>query len=215
MGIENLSSIETLATHKPRFYGPPKNPETIVCMGIPMVVYLGPEILIPEVDHFIDLLSPLQDFEAILPNNNGGGWLTGKTLARHDRTGVPIVPIEYHRNKGGFSCSVTTRVPEHLRRKRVLIIDDVYDSGGTAMKMKEDTPNATMIFVLRKTVEGQLLIPDAYWAFEANDTWFGGAGMRLTDDPEKVYIRRLNMLVAKGESIKENFFVNPFKTINN
>lgn len=174
----------------------PSNPKAIELSDLTIWEYVPGEDMNRHVESLIKSLS-LNEFDFLAINNNGGSWLGRKILDSSYFNHIPWFYIEYHRPKDGFSANATAPIPNELSNARILVAEDVIDSGGVAQAIRKDAPNSTIAAVVRKRVLGQINVPGVYTAIEVENRWLGGVGMEMLNTPEGELLRRHDSLYSK------------------
>ncbi|MDP3918165.1 MAG: hypothetical protein Q8Q30_03260 [Candidatus Woesebacteria bacterium] len=178
----------------PPFFEFPKNPKIFELDCHPVYEYIQPHVMDKIIEQFSWQVN-LNWFDKIVVNLKGGEYFA-KSLAKLKNYQGEIINIEYHRDR-----KITIPVPSYLRDKRIGVIDDILDGGGTAEDILNDAPNASFIFLTKKIgIQDQIIIPRSLVALQISDVWVGGCGMNLESDgdglPEN-FTRKYKGLVAK------------------
>jgi hypoxanthine-guanine phosphoribosyltransferase len=134
-------------------------------------------------DKYIKELSdkvPLRGFEEVIVNLNGGKFLFKRMSQLQKYQKAPTL-VEYHRPDGGFGANVVTPVPERLLGKKALVIDDIYDSGGTMQAILSDlSPDSQAIALVTKNgITNQIQIGNIMVGLRIDNVWIGGCGMDM------------------------------------
>ncbi|HKB88225.1 MAG TPA: hypothetical protein VKC53_01110 [Patescibacteria group bacterium] len=172
----------------------PEEPKKINIGGFEFYDYISPQAMNAIIQNFSDHIN-LRMFDEVLVNQSGGDHFA-KNLAYLQKYDRKIIDINYAR--GG---KIKTPVPDHLRDKKIAIIEDILDGGGTAQRMVEDAPNATILFMTQKiNVPNQMPIDHKLVALLIDNVWVGGFGMNIDDEGDslpKDFLRDYPGLAAK------------------
>jgi len=178
----------------PPFFEFSKNPKIFELDGHPVYEYIQPHVMDKIIEQFSWQVN-LNWFDKIVVNLKGGEYFA-KSLAKLKNYQGEIINIEYHRDR-----KITIPVPSYLRDKRIGVIDDILDGGGTAEDILNDAPNASFIFLTKKIgIQDQIIIPRSLVALQISDVWVGGCGMNLESEGDglpKNFSRKHKGLVAK------------------
>jgi hypoxanthine-guanine phosphoribosyltransferase len=136
-----------------------------------------------QMDKYIRQLSDkvqLREFEEVLVNLNGGKFLFKKMSELQNYQRNPTF-IEYHRPDGGFGADIVTPVPERLIGKKALVIDDIYDSGGTMQAITSNlSPDSQAIALVTKNgITNQIHVENIIVGLRIDNVWIGGCGMDM------------------------------------
>jgi uncharacterized protein len=157
----------------------PTTPETIEVGGHSVHEYISPE----KMEQIIENLSgqiDLHKFEGVLVNMNGGMFLFEQLSCLQGYRQEPVI-IEYHRPKEAYGAIVVTPVPPELKGKRLLVLDDIYDSGGTLRAVIEDAGSSSqaVALVIKNGIPDQIKIPNILIGERIDNKWIGGCGMDM------------------------------------
>lgn len=171
-----------------------KNPKIFNLDGFDVYKYIDPK----DMNNLIENLSRqvnLNWFDAILVNQMGGSYFANKLIKLQNYQGQ-IVDIKYHQNH-----TVDIRVPDELRNKKIGVVDDILDTGGTTRDILNDAHLATFIYLTQKVgVPEQYLPARHYSAVKISNVWVGGCCMNLDtpgDGLPKDFARSYEGLIAK------------------
>ena len=181
----SLSVLESLNRHflkpetkAPPFYPLPEFPKTLSLDGIPVAEYISPEKLDRNL-RFLSQKVRLKDYAAVVVNLSGG-WPLYLRLVRLQNFIPTTHTVEYHRSKNGYSADVVVPIPGFLAGEKILIVEDVYDTGGTLKAMFEHAPHADAVVVVRKIgIPNQIPVPRVKAAVITQNAWLGGMGMNF------------------------------------
>jgi hypoxanthine-guanine phosphoribosyltransferase len=175
----------------------PENPKTINIGNHEVYEYISPEAMRRYIEQFAERVD-FNRFDAVVVNLNGGMFLF-KQLASIKNYQKPPIFIEYHRPANGFGSIETIPVPKKLTDKNILIIDDIFDSGGVLRDIfaKVGRNSHAIVAVTKKGIEGQLKDPRIDVAVKIENVWVGGFGMDLGIDGEGDLFRMHPGIVVK------------------
>jgi len=189
MGKENR-----LFEYTPPFVEFPANPKIIEINGIKVYDYVSPDEMSNYIKEFSKTID-LNDFDVLLINQKGGRFFA-ETLMKLQNYRGSFLNVEYHRDH-----KIIIPVPEDIKKLRLGVFDDIWDSGGTPADILNDAPNSSFVFMTQKEgIEGQILIPRSRVAIQISNVWVGGCGMNLETEGDglpKDFARDYPSLIAK------------------
>ena len=158
---------ELLPTISPRYFPFPADPETIIIDGIPAYKYVDETDIQKLIMDFRSQIN-LNWYEAIFLNREGGIPF-GVDVAN----GHPVGFIKYKEDG-----EISIPIPGRLKYARILVLDDIYDTGITGSLIKLDAPNARLVYLTRKRdVPNLRSLEDTVWLSEIDKIWALGKGM--------------------------------------
>lgn len=164
--------------------------------GYEVLPYVSPE----EMGVYLEQLSSrirLSDYDSIIVNASGGLFLFDVLCYLQDYYPVPYI-VEYHRPDGGYACRVDVPIPDEAKVGRILVVEDIWDSGGVLKRIKEDVPAAEIAVVVKKVgVANQINVDDVYVALNIVDAWVGGCGLNFGGEYPDNFPRSYPGLVIK------------------
>ncbi len=173
----------------------PKNPKKINILGFEVYKYIGPD----QMDKFIEVLSDrnnLRDYDAVLVNLWGGLELF-KDLRRLQN--YPKWPYMAKIARTDLGVREVFPIDNNLKRKKVLIVDDILDRGWTLQEMfRHVGPDSRAVVAVTKIgIKGQILDPRVDSAVSVDDRWLGGKGMNIGYPGEEQLFRQYRGIVVK------------------
>jgi len=177
-----------------------ENPDQIDISGFDVLSYISPE----QMHKCIEALSEkvkLDNFEYVLVNMNGGKYLFDK-LAELQNYQKKSVEIEYHRPDGGFGAKIDIPIPEEVKNRKCLVVDDIYDTGGVLKAiMSELSPDSqAVVIVTKRDIQNQIPIGNLSIGVKIDNDWIGGCGMDLGKDAEGEIFRNYPGIVVNRGS---------------
>lgn len=183
--------INILRGYSPDSTPYPKPPEIskrkiILHHGLPAWQYISERQLNSYERELFRKFNP-NDYEGVLVNMNGGKGIADKANKHFNYKG-PVGYCAYKEPKGGFGAIICQEIPYDFLGKRVVIYEDVYETGGviTEMRRKLD-PNSLTVFVTQKDRIDQLYIPNTLSAFKSVPEWIAGESMNIDYDGDEFY----------------------------
>lgn len=179
----------------------PDNPSIIKYEGNRVAEYISPEyasLRIQELSRRINLTN----FDSVAVNANGGWYLFNQLAKLQGYDGIPV-EIAYHRPENAYGAIVKKAIPKELADLNILILEDIYDTGGVLEAIMNDAPNATAAVVVRKKdIPNQRKINRVYVAMETGNYWLGGCGMDFgTDGYPPDFPRNYSGILIMPESL--------------
>lgn len=177
----------------------PENPKTIKVGDFLVHEYVSPIRMRTYVENLSDQVN-LRNYEDVLVNMNGGmflfEWLSLYQAYQRD----PVI-IEYHRPPKGYGALIKTEVPKEYQNKKVLVIDDIYDTGGVLQAiMKRVSPSSNAVALITKNgISNQIQLNNIIIGLRIDPKWVGGVGMDLGIKGERNTFRNYPGLVVKIE----------------
>ncbi|MFV1917689.1 MAG: hypothetical protein ACC618_04395 [Patescibacteria group bacterium] len=154
----------------------PEDPNFIELDGQKVIDYISPEVISTRIKTISGLVN-LVDFDSVVVNAKGG-WFLYHKLARLQNFGGQPVEVAYHRPQESYGAIVVKQIPEELKNSRLLMIEDILDTGGVLDAMMKDAPNSTAVVAVRKrNIPSQIQTPNTFVAVETENYWLGGFGM--------------------------------------
>jgi hypoxanthine-guanine phosphoribosyltransferase len=192
-----MPHTETVSAGETPYFPFPDNPKTITVGNIRAQEYISPlqmEGLIKTLSNKISL----KKYEAVLVNMNGGMFLY-YYLSRLQNYKKSSIQIEYHRPQEGYGAVIKIPVPKKYKDKKVLIIDDIYDTGGVFQEIMKnvDSSSQAVVLVTKKDIPNQIKIPNILIGVIIDNKWVGGSGMDLGIPGEENTFRNFPGLVVK------------------
>jgi len=174
---------EILSSYLPRLVEFPSNPELIFIekYRFPVYKYITPEEFLPE----LDILASKIDFKAYdgIAYNLGGGKFPYE-LIKSLYPSVDAFPIEYHP-----TGRIVTPIPKYYYDKKLLVIEDIFDTGKSKHYMDQDCLNLQMIVMsLKLEVEGQIEPKNVIPVYLTVNKWQAGVGMDIDMEKDKYYL---------------------------
>jgi len=175
------------------------NPEVECINSFDVLKYLSPE----QMSNYIKGLSDkvkFDKFEAVLVNMNGGKFLFDQ-IAKLQNYQKPPILIEYHRPDGGFGAKIDIPVPEEIKGKYALVVDDIYDTGGVLRQIMSElsTNSQAVVLVTKKDIQDQIAIKNIHIGVKIDNVWIGGCGMDLgVANEQEVFRSYPGIVVNKG-----------------
>lgn len=175
-----MATPEWVSSLEAPFVKFPENPRVVTVGGFKVLEYLSPA----EITRYLDRLASFvrfKDFDEVLMNLNGGSFVFDY-IGRVTCYNKPAIPIEYHKTDDEAGVEVVRPVPESLWGRRVLIVDDVHDTGRVLEKILEDTHSPTAraaVIVSKEGVEDKVPIGNIAVGVRIENRWVGGCGMDL------------------------------------
>ncbi len=188
---------ELVSRYKTPFVPFPENPKTIKIGQFEVFEYISPEMMLKYIRQFAYKVD-FNEFNHVAVNLNGGLFLFNE-LTKIKGYDKPPILIEYHRPQNGFGSIETIPVPKELSDKKILIVDDIFDSGGVLKGIfaKVGQDSRAIVAVTKNGIEGQLKDPRIGVAVKINNVWIGGYGMDLGVKGEGQVFREHPGIVVK------------------
>lgn len=191
---------ERFIRHETPYFPFSENPNQIDISGFDVLSYIPPE----KMNEYIGSLSEkikLKNFDYVLVNMNGGKYLFEKLSEQQNYQKSPI-EIEYHRPEGGFGAKVDIPIPETVKGKKCLVVDDIYDTGGVLQAiMSELSDNSeAVVIVTKRDIQNQIPINNLHVGVKIDNVWIGGCGMDLGKEGEGEVFRNYPGIVVNGTS---------------
>ncbi len=167
----------------------PENPNLVMIDEMPVYEYISPNQFIRQLKELAAKLD-LHQFDNIFYNLNGGEFpahlLAGLKVKGYEKG---YTPIEYHMAKDSQPVRVVKRIPEWMKYQKNAVIEDVYDTGLSYLRMNEDSPDLTMfVMSLKVGVPNQVPQPESVIPlFRTVNKWQAGAGMNIGFDKDPFY----------------------------
>lgn len=181
-------AMSELLAYTPPLLETPANPRVVRVGNTDYYEYAFPEQVTPHIK-VLSALIRIADFDEVFVNIEGGRWIALQFMTLQHWTSPPL-EIEYHRPPAGYGAIRTKPIPPHLKYRKCLVFEDVYDSGGCITGMQEDGVNLTFVVATQKTeVPGQLWVPRIYAATRMHNKWAGGLGMNISNEPNQEEVR--------------------------
>lgn len=173
----------------------PKNPQKVTMLDFEVFKYVEGS----EMKKFIKQLSDrnsLRDYDEVLVNWRGG-WELFVALARLQN--YPRWPSICEIHRSDFGTYITKPVDNFLRRKKVLVVDDIFDRGLTMIEaLRYVGPESRGVTAVWKDgVDGQVFDPRVDSAVRVDNKWMGGMGMNMGLPGERELFRRQPGLYVK------------------
>ncbi len=180
----------------------PENPKIIEVAGHQVYEYLSPKI----VKNIIEDLSAtvrFGDFDEVLVNMKGGMFLFEEMAFIQGWEKSPKL-IEYHRKEGGYAADIVIPVPPELKGKSILVVEDIYDSGGVLRQIMEDAGSNCHVVTLvtKMDVPNQIQVPRVTIGVIVDYIWLGGGGMDMGYKDKGEQFRHHPGIVVDIESVK-------------
>lgn len=127
-------------------------------------------------------------YDAVLVNMVGGFPLFKDLATRNGFTGAHI-EIEYHRPDDGIGSRIVKPVPEFLRNKKCLVIDDIADRKTTFISILEILSDQSMCVALvtKRDIPNQEYIKNIMIGAELDNKWLAGKGMNIDYTGDQFY----------------------------
>ena len=175
-----------------------EKPDQIDISGFDVLSYILPE----QMDKILESLSEkvqLKNFDYVLINMNGGKYLFDKLAKLQNYTTEPVL-IEYHRPEGGFGAKIDIPIPEKVKSKKCLVVDDIYDTGGVlkAIMSELSDDSEAVVIITKKDIQNQIPINNLSIGVRIDNVWIGGCGMDLGKEGEKDIFRNYPGIVVNG-----------------
>ncbi len=192
--------IEIDAPYKTPYLPFSENPNQIDISGFDVLSYIPPE----QMSEYINGLSErikLKNFDFVLVNLNGGKYLFDKLSQIQNYLKNPV-QIEYHRPDGGFGAKIDIPVPEEVKGKKCLVIDDIYDTGGVlkAIMSELSADSQAAVIVTKRDIQNQIPIENLSIGVKIDKVWVGGCGMNLGVEAEGDIFRNYPGIVVNSRS---------------
>lgn len=175
---------ELFGEYKPQFVEFPATPRLIFINGatMPVYEYISPEVFIPRLKMLTSMIN-FRYFDAIAYNLKGGEF-PAKLIRNFSGRALHAIPIEYHP-----SGKIATPIPKYLSDKRVLVIEDIFDTGISKDLMKFDCPNVHLVVMSQKIeVEDQSDHSNVTPLFLTVNKWQAGAGMNIEFENDPYFL---------------------------
>lgn len=176
----------------------PDNPSMIHVGGYDVFDYIDIWATKKIIDRLAEQIN-FSDYEGVIVNMNGGRFLATTLMSAKGYTGS-YSQVEYHRPKSGVGVEITIPVPEALKGKRCLVIDDVSDRGDTFIGILESlSPDSTCVaLVSKKDIPNKKDVPNLLIGVLIDGyVWIGGCGMDIGLEGEKEMFRNWPGIVVK------------------
>lgn len=192
-----MPHTETVSAGETPYFPFPDNPKTIMVGNISAQEYISPLQMEKLIESLSEKIS-LKKYETVLVNMNGGMFLFYYLSKLQDYKKSPV-QIEYHRPENGYGATIKIPVSEKYRNKKVLIIDDIYDSGGVFQEIMKNVGSSSqaVALVTKKDIPNQIKIPNILIGVIIDNKWVGGSGMDLGIPGEENTFRNYAGLVVK------------------
>lgn len=139
----------------------------------PVYEYITPGVFIPQLKIFTGMIN-FDQFDAIANNQNGGGFPFEMMQCFSPKLSNAF-PIEYRQ-----SGKIVTPIPKYLYFKKLLVIEDVFDSGTSNELMKKHCPGVHLAVMSQKIgVPNQTSSDNITPLFLTINEWQAGAGMNI------------------------------------
>jgi len=147
----------------------------------------------------------LGEYHHIIVNASGGSALSNM-LSSMESIAPNFISVAVRRDENGSGIRIDSPLPSDLKG-RVLIMEDILDTGKTLKKLTDYCPHAdidVVVAVLKAGVEDQIpihrYVNSLHVAiFAPNGHWYGGIGMDFGKE-ENNFGRTLTNVVAKRKS---------------
>lgn len=182
-----LTTHELPCSYEAPFVPFPENPELIWWEGSSAFQYITPEQVYRQLNELVQRID-IDQYDLLAYNLNGGAFPARLFAGTKGFTGK-MLQIEYHMAKNGSPVSVVKRIPERFRDKKILVIEDVYDTGSVFNRMQEDCPALNFVVMsLKINVPNQIqpsenVIP----LFKTVNKWQAGVGMNINLENDPYY----------------------------
>lgn len=182
--------------------------EIIYHKGLPAWKYVSRE-QIEGYQNSLFLKFDLKQYEGAIINMAGGEGI-GNDAIKFQKYIGPVGYAAYKEPTGGFGAIIKQEIPEFLLGKKVVIFEDVWETGGVITEMRKKLDPASLtVFLTRKDRDDQLYIPNALYAFTSVPEWIGGRRINIEYPGDKFYpkdaFRDLDEIVIRpSEEILQN-----------
>ena len=176
--LNRVSTIDRLQARRVDYYKFPDNPTTTTIEGYNVLEYIPQEIVMENIKQIAELIDP-NEFDAVVVNETGGIYLY-KLLSEFNPeiTLRDTFPVNYKRAPGGYNSDVIKPIPESIRGTKTLLIEDIYDTGGTIEAIKKHSPDTVSVVAVQKAgILNQIALNNIFPAVITDDVWLGGVGM--------------------------------------
>lgn len=166
---------ELISEYKPQLIEFKAKPNLIFLerSHFPVYEYITPAVFISRLKIFTSMID-FDQFDAIAYNQKGGDMPFEMMLHFSPKLSNAF-PIEYHQ-----SGKIVTRIPKYLYYKRLLVIEDIFDTGTSNELMKSHCPDVHLVTMSQKIgVPGQTDSGNVTPLFLTINEWQGGAGMNI------------------------------------
>lgn len=170
---------ESPSKYEAPFFPFPQNPNFVRKKNMLAHEYIPPNVFLRQLQEVCRMID-FSKFAAVVYNLKGGEF-PAKIVAEIKRYREQMIPVEYHMSKDGKPVDVVKRIPKYLEDERVLVIEDVYDTGGVYQRMRQDCKDLHMLVMSYKLgVKNQIppsenVIP----VFRTVNKWQAGMGMNI------------------------------------
>ena len=148
--------------------------------GQTALIYASEESMRRYRNSLFDKLHP-NSFDVIVVNQKGGRFMSDSYQDfwwSKGRFTLPTYDVEYHRTREGVR--IDKPIPLSLKKARILIAEDVFDRGATAIAMLADAPRATvMVAVTKLDVPNQFSSDQIMAGVNTRNVWLAGNGMNF------------------------------------
>jgi len=168
--------LQPTKSYEAPFVSFPQNPRLIELDGFSVLDYISPEYMNLRIRDLSSRIK-LDDFDRVVVNAKGG-WFLYYELARLQLPRQRPIEVVYRRPPQAYGAIVDNPIPSALREKRLLIVEDILDSGGVLETMMRDAPNSTcLVAVKKRNIPNQIQTANTYSCVETDNLWLGGCGM--------------------------------------
>lgn len=166
-----LAFLRGIFNSETPYFAFPEKPDIIKIDGIDAYNYITGHELDKLIKKFSETVN-LRQFDYICVNQMGGGFFAHE-LMRLQKYKGKLIDIEYHENR-----NVVLPIPEHLKKAKLAVIDDVLDRFITGGMIQKDAPQASLFYLTKKrNVIPNNQLHNCQWASEVDNQWLLGGGM--------------------------------------
>lgn len=180
MSIQSINRL-LIPDYVPHIRFSEKNRQELIWYAkLPIHPYISPKELTKHIKEAAEQID-FSKYDATLVNMKGGKYFLDRLMALKGRP-KDLVEVEYHEPEGGFGAIVVIPVPNRLKGAKVLVVDDIRDTGGTSKKIAEDVAGEThFAFELTKdNIPGQIILPHTIVGIKIDRVWVAGAGLDIS-----------------------------------
>lgn len=139
----------------------------------PVYEYIPPEVFIPQLKIFTSMIN-FDEFDAIAYNLEGGKF-PYQLMQTFSPRPFNAFPIKYHQ-----SGKIEIPIPKYLYYKRLLVIEDIFDTGVSCNLMKTHCPGLHLAVMSQKIeVPNQAEPNNVTPVFLTVNKWQTGVGMNI------------------------------------